>query len=884
MTTAIPRLRQIEVERKGKSIMKSGITSSVVRIRVLAASALIIVSLQQSHAATNDLASTLQKGLFEEEANHNYSAAITAYESVVSRFDDNRKLAATAIFRIGEIYRKQGKTNEATAQYQRVLNEFADQSSLAALSRETLRNLGPANTTTAPNSIVASTTAVPTASAESAELAQIQNLIRNSPDLINAPDRNGQTLLQTAAAQGKLATVAMLLENGASVEANKSGDLTPLHFAAGNGHKAVVDLLLSKGAKAGASTSQGVTPLHLAVRRGYEAVAKTLLDAGASPNAALNRDANRGGEDLTFSFPRGYTPLHVAATSGYPGLIPLLVSKGADINALDDKGRSAMSFAVETHLEPVVQALLAAHADPNAGSNCLPLHLAAYEGNTSMIELLLSHGADPNKKAAVPFSLPARPTDGVLPLSLAVYQNKVEAAKALLKAKADPNDPSLQYQPLIFNALPQPELLKALVDAGANPNVRPGANTDEYASSPLESAVKDGRTEQVEMLLAHGADPKTAPRSGYSALHAAASIGSKPIAELLIKAGAPLNAQDRVGSTPLHKAVANRRLDVAQSLLDHKADPNVRDGNGRTPFELAKELVRSDSSQPRPLPGPIGQPPPSAGQSQPAPAQPELMVNLLRQYGAVDDLPRLDRIEVRRPSANFAGVISVKSTNDWNQFTLVELVAMHYRLLSDRTFGNWYQNRQHPENLFQGALAFPDFEHLVIDHPAQGGKSWAPASVNLLDLLNSGDCSHSQKLQWGDVVEIPEADHPVADQWPGLSEEAAQNLVKCVSRNITVVAKGAKTQLNLAPGYEKTIVNVDNKYYYNLIQASFMLRSVLDQYKLIRFSSDLTRVKVTRPASTAGKAQEWIFDCSDSNKSPAFWLRDGDTIEIPDKT
>src|SRR5882762_3462244 len=105
-------------------------------IRILSSAVLaaivVIGSACEGAAATNDLAATLQKGLFEEEANHNYSAAIAAYESVVSRFDDNRKLAATAIFRIGEIYRKQGKTNEASAQYQRVLNEFADQSALAA--------------------------------------------------------------------------------------------------------------------------------------------------------------------------------------------------------------------------------------------------------------------------------------------------------------------------------------------------------------------------------------------------------------------------------------------------------------------------------------------------------------------------------------------------------------------------------------------------------------------------------------------------------------------------------------------------------------------------------------------------------------------------------
>src|SRR5688572_20169318 len=81
-------------------------------------------------AATNDLSSALQRGLFEEEANHNLDAAIAAYQSVATQFDKDRKLAATAIFRLGEVYRKQGKTNEANAQYERVVREFADQQTL----------------------------------------------------------------------------------------------------------------------------------------------------------------------------------------------------------------------------------------------------------------------------------------------------------------------------------------------------------------------------------------------------------------------------------------------------------------------------------------------------------------------------------------------------------------------------------------------------------------------------------------------------------------------------------------------------------------------------------------------------------------------------------
>jgi len=92
--------------------------------------------------ATNDLSAALQKGLFEEEANHNLDAAIQAYQLIISQYDQDRKLAATAIFRLGESYRKQGKTNEANAQYARVSREFADQSELVTLSRANLAAAG----------------------------------------------------------------------------------------------------------------------------------------------------------------------------------------------------------------------------------------------------------------------------------------------------------------------------------------------------------------------------------------------------------------------------------------------------------------------------------------------------------------------------------------------------------------------------------------------------------------------------------------------------------------------------------------------------------------------------------------------------------------------
>src|SRR5690348_4769430 len=105
---------------------------------------MVLAAAMSLQGATNDLTTALQKGLFEEEANRNLEAAIQAYQSVASRFDQDRKLAATAIYRLGECYRKQGNTNDAATQFQRVVREFSDQSALATLSRQNLAAFGVA--------------------------------------------------------------------------------------------------------------------------------------------------------------------------------------------------------------------------------------------------------------------------------------------------------------------------------------------------------------------------------------------------------------------------------------------------------------------------------------------------------------------------------------------------------------------------------------------------------------------------------------------------------------------------------------------------------------------------------------------------------------------
>src|SRR6266498_3391058 len=178
--------------------------------------------------AADDFVGAVQKGLFEEEANHNLEAAIQAYQTVLATHDEQRKLAATALFRLGECYRKLGRTNDAVAQYQRLLRDFSDQGALARLSEQNLTALG---TSRAPGEVVPPVAATDD---EEKEVRRIQTLIKDSPDLINSNDPQGGTPpLHMAALNGRLAVARFLLANGADVNRQGMKDRsTPLHYAA----------------------------------------------------------------------------------------------------------------------------------------------------------------------------------------------------------------------------------------------------------------------------------------------------------------------------------------------------------------------------------------------------------------------------------------------------------------------------------------------------------------------------------------------------------------------------------------------------------------------------------------------------------------------------
>jgi ankyrin repeat protein len=799
-------------------------------------------------APTNDLSATLSKGLFEEEANHNLGAAIQMYQSVIERFDTERKVAATAVFRLGECYRKQGNTNQANAQYRRILREFVDQAPLVTMSRQ---YLSEASETASINATGKNAAESLGSGGDLGEISKVRAIIQSSPDLINAPDQSGQTLLQTYAGRGDLAVVKLLLDNGAIASGIKQPELTPLHFAAGNGHKAIVDLLLSKGAKPDAKTESGVTPLHIAVRKGYEMVARALLDAGASANSAVTQDVSH--ENPSYAVRAGQTPLHLACLNGFHSLVDLLLAKGANPNAApDDQGQTPLSLAAVQDDGPMVSALLAAHADPNA-SNSRALIVAAESGNMATLKLLLTHGGKPDVET----------------LKAAVRARKPAAIKELIASKVDPNATDFDWWGLTF-AQPAPNdaaTIRALLDGGADPNRR-----NSNGESALERVIS--AADLIQIFIDHGADVNSPnPYQVYTPLHYAAMYGCVASAKLLLARGAKVDSRAKDGATPLHLALSSQHEEVAAFLLENGADPNALDNSGRAPLDIVNSVRQTPAlALPSGVPRLPGQPTPSSNLP---------LEVLLRQHGATDDLPHMDSIILRRSVDRIVKIFS-RSNDNTNRFSLLELIGVHYGFISAannsiQTPSGYYSGTTH---VLRDTFAFPDLGKIEIRRPKLDGKGWTSLPAPVQAILESGDCSGDPWLQWGDQVEIPEADHSIDQSWPGFSQSVIASIEKCLSRNIQVTVKGETTTVPLVASLPRGQGRPDVQY---RPPSDFFIAPALQRSGLLRTSSDLSRVKITRHNAATLENWERTFDCSGKVPYPDLWLRDGDKIEVPDK-
>jgi ankyrin repeat protein len=244
--------------------------------------------------------------------------------------------------------------------------------------------------------------------------------------------------------------------------------------------------------------------------------------------------------------------------------------------------------------------------------------------------------------------------DGMTPMIMALDNGYPAVAQYLLDHGANPHTWDWWGRTPLYVAVtmrggvdsrpgPRPPeslaLIKALLDAGANPNAQlafkepsRGGRDNRFrddllttGATPLLRAAQTFDNDVVRLLLEHGALVDLPNASGVTPFMAAAGIGTRIGAgvlgpgapenvsqlslqtmELLRIAGADVNARitdttsltgriarantltDRQGQTTLFHAVETGRIDVVQYLLDHGARVDVVDDMGRTAIAIAE--------------------------------------------------------------------------------------------------------------------------------------------------------------------------------------------------------------------------------------------------------------------------------------------------------
>lgn len=263
---------------------------------------------------------------------------------------------------------------------------------------------------------------------------------------------------------------------------------------------------------------QGHTGLHFACRHGSLQCARWLLAQGADPlqtcatgENALELAAAQGSHELLKLFleeapwkvdqsnVRGETLMHISAKAGKLGNVLLLLLQGASLSSQDEYGYS-------------------------------PLHLAARNGHTAVVNFLLSCGADPQ----------ARSLKNLRAIDL--VQDKDGATQALLKeAESLPRETSPLHLALKYRNSLAVQALTHLVDCD---------QPDDKGTTPLHIAAQTRQVQSLLYLLQAGAGVDSKDKQGCTPLWYAALTHANPtIARLLVQAGADPKATDLSGKS-----------------------------------------------------------------------------------------------------------------------------------------------------------------------------------------------------------------------------------------------------------------------------------------------------------------------------------------------
>jgi ankyrin repeat protein len=504
----------------------------------------------------------------------------------------------------------------------------------------------------------------------------VRALLQQKAD-VNGAQGDGSTALHWATYRDDVEMLKLLLAAGADVKATTRMDaITPLFMACTNGNPAAIDALLNAGADPKSTKGNGTTALMTAAASGNPEAVKLLLDRGAEINAkesvhgqtalmfaaALNRvDAvklllARGAEANVTSTVKKLervrfdqdgniveTPTPGAGRGGRGGAAAAAATADPDtvkqeLNSLAHAlgmTEASIRFAKARARAGDVAARAPRKVGPDVSGGMTALLYAAREGHLETADALIAGGANLNLASA----------DKMTPLVMAIANGHYDLAKLLLDHKTDPNlaaDSGLtplyatidvQWAPKAW--FPQPnitqekisylDLMKALLDHGANPNAAVGEKlwfrsfTNDYTwvdpagATPFWRAAQSSDTAAMKLLVEHGADPKLANKTGETPLMAAAGIGwaanwsvNAPLplidaVKMCVDLGNDVKAADSRGYTALHGAAYLGDNEMVKYLVSKGADVRVKSRPGDSPADMANGPTRFGQPHPETL-------------------------------------------------------------------------------------------------------------------------------------------------------------------------------------------------------------------------------------------------------------------------------------------
>jgi ankyrin repeat protein len=268
---------------------------------------------------------------------------------------------------------------------------------------------------------------------------------------------------------------------------------------------------------------------------------------------------------------RGQTSLTWAALEGRTSLIQLLLRQGFDPNEGNDGGKSPLICALENGNDLSASILL----ENGANIGTVSFQTACKEGLHRTVILMIENGADIETTGSF------HDSTALLDASEGGHEAVV---RLLIENGADIEASSVHNStPLLKASLMGHEaVVRLLIDKGADIEA-----SRIYGSTPLLGASKRGREDVVRVLIEKGADIEASSVHDSTPLLKASWNGYEAIVRLLVEKGANVNAQSSDGDTPLSCAIG-LHVDIVKLLIDFGADVNFKNGSGKTALARAK--------------------------------------------------------------------------------------------------------------------------------------------------------------------------------------------------------------------------------------------------------------------------------------------------------